>query len=77
LSLASGRATASPGHRCGRRYRKGSIFVHDERRDQVVYEGPDAADVPVLMDALVDSLHTWMRAKLGAPASRASEVTST
>jgi Fic family protein len=45
--------TKSPG-----RYRKGPIYVHDERRDQVVYEGPDADDVPALMDALVASLHT-------------------
>jgi len=45
--------TKSPG-----RYRKGPIYVRDERRDQVGYEGPDAADVPDLMDALVQSLHT-------------------
>ncbi|GAA1013677.1 hypothetical protein Aple_088180 [Acrocarpospora pleiomorpha] len=43
----------SPG-----RYRKGPVFVHDERSDLVVYEGPDAADVPALMDALVESLHS-------------------
>jgi Fic family protein len=43
----------SPG-----RYRKGAIYVRDERRDLVVYEGPDAADVPALMDALVRSLQT-------------------
>ena len=43
----------SPG-----RYRKGPICVRDERRDQVVYEGPDAAHVPELMEALVESLHT-------------------
>src|ERR1700722_8805380 len=43
----------SPG-----RYRTGPIYVHDERRNRVVYEGPDAADVPVLMDALVRSLQT-------------------
>lgn len=43
----------SPG-----RYRRGPIYVHDERSDQVVYEGPDAAMVPELIDALVDSLHT-------------------
>jgi Fic family protein len=43
----------SPG-----RYRKGSIYVRDERRDLVVYEGPDAPQVPVLIDALVESLHT-------------------
>ncbi|MFI7617692.1 Fic family protein [Nonomuraea terrae] len=42
----------SPG-----RYRKGPVFVHDDRKDQVVYEGPDAADVPALMEALVESLH--------------------
>ncbi|WP_113704977.1 Fic family protein [Nonomuraea lactucae] len=42
----------SPG-----RYRKGPVFVHDDRKDQVVYEGPDAGDVPALMDALVESLH--------------------
>ncbi|MFC4588954.1 Fic family protein [Sphaerisporangium corydalis] len=42
----------SPG-----RYRKGPVFVHDERSD-LVYEGPDAADVPALMDALVASLHS-------------------
>ena len=45
--------TKSPG-----RYRKGPIYVRDERRDLVVYEGPDASDVPILMDALVQSLHT-------------------
>jgi Fic family protein len=43
----------SPG-----RYRKGPIYVHDERHDKVVYEGPDAADVPALMEALAASLHT-------------------
>jgi Fic family protein len=43
----------SPG-----RYRKGPIYVHDERNDRVVYEGPDAADVPKLVGALVDGLHT-------------------
>ena len=35
----------SPG-----RYRKGPIYVHDEQSDEVVYEGPDAADVPALME---------------------------
>ena len=47
--------TKTPG-----RYRKGQIFVRDEKNDRVVYEGPDAADVPALMDALVDSLHTGL-----------------
>ena len=47
--------TKSPG-----RYRTGPIYVRDERRDQVVYEGPDAGNVPALMDALVDSLHTGL-----------------
>ncbi|HWG25951.1 Fic family protein [Actinospica sp.] len=41
----------SPG-----RYRKGPVFVHDERHDRVVYEGADAENVPALMDALVESL---------------------
>src|SRR3984885_13956882 len=48
------------GHDLGKspgRYRKGPIYVHDERTDQVVYDGPDAADVPALMEALVVSLH--------------------
>jgi Fic family protein len=45
----------SPG-----RYRKGPIYVHDERNDRLVYEGPDADDVPALMDALVASLHTGL-----------------
>jgi Fic family protein len=45
--------TKSPG-----RYRKGPIYVRDERRDLVVYEAPNAAYVPALMDTLVESLHT-------------------
>lgn len=45
----------SPG-----RYRKGPVYVHDGRNDAVVYEGPDASDVPALMDALVASLHTGL-----------------
>jgi Fic family protein len=47
--------TKSPG-----RYRTGPIYVRDERRDLVVYEGPDGDKVPALMDALVDSLHTGL-----------------
>ncbi len=43
----------SPG-----RYRKGPIYIRDERRDLVVYEGPDAALVSTLVDALVESLHS-------------------
>jgi Fic family protein len=43
----------SPG-----RYRKGPVYVHDERTDEVVYTGPDAMSVPALMEALVESLHT-------------------
>jgi Fic family protein len=43
----------SPG-----RYRAGPIYVHDERRDTIVYEGPDATAVPVLMETLVASLHS-------------------
>jgi Fic family protein len=47
--------TKAPG-----RYRTGPIYVRGERRDQVVYEGPDATKVPALMDALIDSLHTGL-----------------
>lgn len=32
-------------------------MVRDDRRDQIVYEGPDASLVPVLMEALIDGLH--------------------
>jgi len=39
-------------------YRRGPIYMQDERRDLVVYEGPDADMVPGLMDALVASLNT-------------------
>ena len=45
--------TKSPG-----RYRQGQIFVVDEERSIQVYEGPDAAEVPVLMRDLVDTLES-------------------
>jgi Fic family protein len=41
----------SPG-----RYRPGQIFVHDEERNLRVYEGPEADEVPPLMQELVTSL---------------------
>ncbi len=41
----------SPGQ-----YRTGPIYVHDERTDQTVYEGPDADLVPDLMEAFAASL---------------------
>src|ERR1700728_1598992 len=41
----------SPG-----RYRRGPIYVHDERNDKIVYDVPDAADVPELIEALAASL---------------------
>ncbi len=47
--------TKSPG-----RYRAGPIYVRDERRDEVVYEGPDAVLVPGLIEALIESLHTGL-----------------
>jgi Fic family protein len=47
--------TKSPG-----RYRKGPIYVNDDRRNAIVYEGPPAVDVPALMEALVTSLHTGL-----------------
>jgi Fic family protein len=37
-------------------YRTGSVYVRDDRVDQVVYEGPDASLVPDLMQAWADSL---------------------
>jgi Fic family protein len=39
-------------------YRTGPIFVHDEVQDLVVYEGPDAADVPPLVEELVQTIAT-------------------
>lgn len=41
----------SPG-----RYRLNSVFVVDESRDEVVYEGPDAGLVPPLCEELTESL---------------------
>ncbi|MFI6763330.1 Fic family protein [Micromonospora sp. NPDC050417] len=43
----------SPGQ-----YRMGPIFVHDEKRDVVVYEGPEAGRVPELMEELAASLRS-------------------
>jgi Fic family protein len=45
--------TKSPG-----RYRKGPIYVNDERADGVVYTAPEASDVPALMEGLAATLHT-------------------
>jgi Fic family protein len=42
----------SPG-----RYRKGPVFVYNDRTDVVVYESPDAAEVPALMALFVESLN--------------------
>src|SRR2546428_411225 len=39
------------------RYRPGVIFVQDERKQQRVYEGPDADLVPRLMGELTESLN--------------------
>ena len=39
------------------RYRTGVIYVRDERKQENVYEGPDAELVPRLMAELVDSLN--------------------
>ena len=41
----------SPGQ-----YRTGPIYIHDDRRDLVVYEGPDAGRVPSLMGELAADL---------------------
>jgi Fic family protein len=43
--------TKSPGQ-----YRTGPIYVHDEHRGQVVYEGPEARRLPSLMEELAGSL---------------------
>lgn len=48
----------SPG-----RWRSGSIYVHDELKGQVVYEGPPGEDVPALMSEFVAS----QQAPDGAP----------
>jgi Fic family protein len=39
------------------RYRSGLIFVRDERKQETVYEGPDAELVPSLMGDLMQSLN--------------------
>lgn len=39
-------------------YRKGPIFVHDDRSNQTVYEGPGAEQVPALMAELVRCLNS-------------------
>ena len=43
--------TKGPG-----RWRPGAIYVRSERTQKVVYEGPDALEVPRLMEELVDEL---------------------
>ncbi|MER5609200.1 MULTISPECIES: Fic family protein [Micromonospora] len=43
----------SPGQ-----YRKGPIYVHDERTDERVYEGADADHVPQLMEELTEDLRS-------------------
>jgi len=53
------------------RYRSGVIYVRDEKKQENVYEGPDAELVPRLMGELVDSLNersgvpAMIRAALG------------
>ena len=43
----------SPG-----RWRPGTIFVRNDDKGQVVYEGPDAERVPMLMRELVEQLNS-------------------
>ena len=38
------------------RFRTGPVYVHDDRADAVVYEGPDASRVPALMTELTGDL---------------------
>ena len=42
----------SPGQ-----YRQTDIYVHDDRTEQIVYTGPDATEVPVLMGELVSDVN--------------------
>ena len=51
--LLSHELAKDPGH-----WRPGYVSVRDERTSDVVYEGPDAAKVPALMEELVDALNT-------------------
>jgi Fic family protein len=39
------------------RYRPGGIWIRDDRRQQTVYEGPEAESVPGLMSELINSLN--------------------
>lgn len=39
------------------RWRPGPIYVNDEKKKEIVYEGPDAETVPGLMKELVESLN--------------------
>jgi Fic family protein len=39
------------------RWRPGPIVVHDQERDEIVYEAPDAGLIPELMDELVLSMN--------------------
>lgn len=39
------------------RWRPGTIFVHDDERNEIVYEGPEAEMVPELMSELITSLN--------------------
>ncbi len=40
------------------RWRSGPVFVRDERSGDIVYEGPDAIELPKLMDELVAELRS-------------------
>ncbi len=39
------------------RWRRGPIFVHDDERGEIVYEGPDAESIPALVGELVSRLN--------------------
>jgi Fic family protein len=53
------------------RFRPGDIYVHDERSDRVVYEGPDAAAVPKLVENLAAALNADTRTPLVVKAAMA------
>ena len=39
-------------------WRPGPVYVHNEPTGQIVYEGPDSSQVPVLMGELIEALRT-------------------
>ncbi|WP_239676068.1 Fic family protein [Natronosporangium hydrolyticum] len=59
--------TKSPGQ-----YRPGPIYVHDERTNERVYEGPEASEVPHLMTLLAQRLRMEQETRTVDPLVRAA-----